>query len=59
VGHKNGTEAAIQARLRELAEEVRRLRRELSEEPRSRTLPRERTIAHVKADRGKKREPRE
>lgn len=59
MGHKNGTEAAIHARLRELAEEVRRLRAELAEPPRSRSLPRERTIAHERQEPEKKRKPRE
>jgi hypothetical protein len=59
VGHRNGTEAAIHERLRELADEVRRLRAELSETSRTRSLPRERTVARDQEDREKRRKPRE
>jgi hypothetical protein len=45
VGHKDGTEAAIYARLRELTEAARRIRAELSEKgPRA---PRDRAIARM------------
>jgi hypothetical protein len=45
VGHKEGTEAAIQARLRELTTEARRLRAELSEK--GRAPGRDRSIARM------------
>jgi hypothetical protein len=45
VGHKEGTEAEIHARLRELTDQVRRLRAELTESTRTGPGKTERAIA--------------
>ena len=57
--HKNGTESAIQARLRELTEEIRRLRAELSDDSPRQTPNRERTIAHLREKLKKPSKPEE
>jgi hypothetical protein len=54
VGHKEGTEAEIHARLRELTDQVRRLRAELTESTRVGPGKTERAIA---LDRGQPKRP--